>query len=103
MCIRDRANIVDNTEVEETNDDVIDVVDEENCDELRILGVDDNATNRRVLDMVLRPVGVNLTLCENGLEAFETYKAVSYTHLDVYKRQLNKHYNRHYRRSETSP
>ena len=46
--------------------------------ELRILGVDDNATNRRVLDMVLWLVGVNLTLCENGLEAFETYKVQNF-------------------------
>ncbi len=76
--IDQRTNIVENTEIETIYDDVIEVVDEENSDELRILGVDDNATNRRVLDMVLRPVGVNLTLCENGLEAFETYKVQNF-------------------------
>lgn len=40
---------------------------------LNILGVDDNATNRRVLEITLAPMGVNLTLCENGQEAVEAF------------------------------
>lgn len=52
--------------------DVENEVDEEEA--LNILAVDDNQTNRRVFDMVLSPMGINLTLCENGLEAFEAFK-----------------------------
>ncbi|MBN8647812.1 MAG: response regulator [Caulobacterales bacterium] len=69
---------VENIENDTKSDGVIEVFEDENSDELRILGVDDNATNRRVLDMVLRPMGVNLTLCENGLEALETYKVQNF-------------------------
>jgi signal transduction histidine kinase/FixJ family two-component response regulator len=63
-------------EVEEYQNTEDDIQDTEAQDEgsVCILAVDDNATNRRVLDMVLRPMGVDLTLCENGLEAFETFK-----------------------------
>lgn len=59
-----------------------DMNDEYNEDEvsLNILGVDDNVTNRKVLDMVLAPIGVNLKLCNNGLEAVEAY---SHENFDV--------------------
>ena len=38
---------------------------------ISILGVDDNITNRKVMDMILAQTGVNLTLCENGQEAVD--------------------------------
>lgn len=52
----------------------IEAVNDDDEVELKIMAVDDNVTNRRVFDMVLSPMGINLTLCENGLEAFEAYK-----------------------------
>lgn len=38
---------------------------------LRILAVDDHPTNRRVLQMILEPLGVELTLCEDGQQALD--------------------------------
>lgn len=38
---------------------------------LRILAAEDNPANRRVLEVLLSPIGVELTLVENGLEAIE--------------------------------
>lgn len=37
----------------------------------RILGVEDNHANQRLLEAILRPKGHNLTLAENGVEALE--------------------------------
>lgn len=42
---------------------------------LSVLGVDDNPTNRRILEMVLRPMDINLELCENGQEAVDACKS----------------------------
>lgn len=39
---------------------------------LSVLGVDDNETNRKVLDMILSPM-VDLLLCENGQEAVDLF------------------------------
>lgn len=40
---------------------------------ISILAVDDNPTNLRIIEMILTPLGVDLTLCENGLEAAESF------------------------------
>ena len=40
-------------------------------DRLRILAVDDHPTNRRVLQLILEPLGVELTLCEDGQQALD--------------------------------
>jgi|GEM_PF-5931599 len=42
---------------------------------LRVLVAEDNPTNQRVLAAVLDAFGVELTLCENGRAAVETWKA----------------------------
>ncbi|MCE2996108.1 MAG: response regulator, partial [Flammeovirgaceae bacterium] len=48
-----------------------DVVAEASSHRLRILAVDDHPTNRRVLQLILEPLGVDLTLCENGQQALD--------------------------------
>jgi len=48
-----------------------DVVAEASSDRLQILAVDDHPTNRRVLQLILEPLGVDLTLCENGQQALD--------------------------------
>jgi signal transduction histidine kinase/ActR/RegA family two-component response regulator len=45
---------------------------------LRVLAADDHPTNREVLRLVLAPLGVDLTLCENGQEAVDAFKSASY-------------------------
>jgi signal transduction histidine kinase/CheY-like chemotaxis protein len=45
---------------------------------LRVLAADDHATNREVIRLILEPMGVELTLCVNGLEAVEAYKTKAY-------------------------
>lgn len=42
---------------------------------LRVLAAEDNAGNRRVLQVLLAPAGVELTLVENGLQAVEALRA----------------------------
>ena len=46
----------------------------------RVLVVDDNPTNRRVIELILQQTGVDLTMTENGLEAVEAFKS---GHFDV--------------------
>lgn len=58
------------TPVQRTNSD--NTNDEEM--NLSILAADDNATNRKVIEMILSQTGVNLCLCTNGQEALEAYK-----------------------------
>lgn len=48
-----------------------DGVGEATSDCLRILAVDDHPTNRRVLQLILEPLGVALTLCEDGQQALD--------------------------------
>ena len=43
---------------------------------VRILAAEDNATNRKVLGALLEPLGVELTIVVNGLEAVETWRTV---------------------------
>ncbi|MBS0295374.1 MAG: response regulator [Proteobacteria bacterium] len=45
---------------------------------IRILAADDNASNREVLRLLLQPLGVELTLVENGAEALEAALARPY-------------------------
>ncbi|MGY6410150.1 MAG: ATP-binding protein [Alkalilacustris sp.] len=45
---------------------------------LRLLAADDNATNRRVLDAMLRGTGVVLTMVENGQQAVEAWRGGTY-------------------------
>ena len=47
----------------------------QNDEIIRVLAADDNETNRRILELILKPLGIELV-------------PVSYTHLDVYKRQV---------------
>ncbi len=44
-------------------------------DRLRILAVDDHPTNRRVLQLILEPLGVDLTLCEDGQQALDAVQS----------------------------
>lgn len=47
-------------------------------DRLRILAVDDHPTNRRVLQLILEPLGVDLTLCEDGQQALDAVKQTEF-------------------------
>lgn len=47
-------------------------------DRLRILAVDDHPTNRRVLQLILEPLGVDLTLCEDGQQALHAVQQVDF-------------------------
>lgn len=47
----------------------------EDTGSLTILAADDNPTNRRILELVLSPLGVELVICENGQEAVDLYKS----------------------------
>lgn len=40
---------------------------------LKVLLVDDNATNRKVVDLMLTPLGAEVTSCENGREAVAAF------------------------------
>ena len=40
---------------------------------ISILAVDDNPTNLRIIELILAPLGAQLTFCENGLEAAECF------------------------------
>ena len=42
---------------------------------VKILAADDHATNRKVLELLLGPIGVDLTFAENGQEAFDLVRA----------------------------
>ena len=58
----------------------------------RLLLVEDEPINREVALMVLGNIGWRIDIAENGQEAIDRvrandYEPVSYTHLDVYKRQ----------------
>jgi len=44
----------------------------------RILGVDDNRTNRTLLQALLEPLGLDIVLCANGEEAVEAYGKESF-------------------------
>lgn len=45
---------------------------------LRILLAEDNPTNQKVVDLILAPCGVDLTIVENGALAIEAFKAGSF-------------------------
>jgi len=45
---------------------------------LKVLYADDHAVNRQVVAMILEPLGVDLTLTENGLKAVELFKAAAF-------------------------
>lgn len=45
---------------------------------ISILAVDDNPTNLRIIEMILAPLDIDLTLCENGLEAAECFAQAKY-------------------------
>jgi CheY-like chemotaxis protein len=45
---------------------------------LRILAADDNATNRLVLKALLKKTGADLTIVENGQEAFDTWNVCDF-------------------------
>lgn len=47
-------------------------------DRLRILAVDDHPTNRRVLQLILEPLGVDLTLCEDGQQALDAVQQIEF-------------------------
>jgi signal transduction histidine kinase/ActR/RegA family two-component response regulator len=47
-------------------------------DRLRILAVDDHPTNRRVLQLILEPLGVDLTLCEDGQQALNAVEQADF-------------------------
>lgn len=55
-----------------------DVVADVPSDRLRILAVDDHPTNRRVLQLILEPLGVDLTLCEDGQQALDAVDQVDF-------------------------
>ncbi len=45
---------------------------------LRILAAEDNRTNQLVLQKMLAPTGISLTICSNGQEALSTFAAQSF-------------------------
>ena len=45
---------------------------------MRILAAEDNATNRRVLAALMAPLGVELTLACDGMEALEAFTTAAY-------------------------
>ena len=45
---------------------------------LRILAADDHPTNRRVLQLILEPLGVDLVLCEDGQQALDIWEDQSF-------------------------
>jgi two-component system, sensor histidine kinase len=47
-------------------------------DRLRILAVDDHPTNRRVLQLILEPLGVDLTLCGDGQQALDALEQADF-------------------------
>ncbi|MEY3232731.1 MAG: hypothetical protein RL230_2 [Pseudomonadota bacterium] len=47
-------------------------------DRLRILAVDDHPTNRRVVQLILEPLGVDLTLCEDGQQALDAVEQADF-------------------------
>ena len=46
----------------------------QNDEIIRVLAADDNETNRRILELILKPLGIELVLCENGKQALEQFK-----------------------------
>ena len=42
---------------------------------LRILAAEDHPTNQKVLRLILEPLGVDLTLCDDGMAALKAYQA----------------------------
>ncbi len=47
-------------------------------DRLRILAADDHPTNRRVLQLILEPLGVDLTFCEDGQQALDAVEQADF-------------------------
>jgi signal transduction histidine kinase/DNA-binding NarL/FixJ family response regulator len=47
---------------------------------LRILAAEDHPTNQKVLSLILEPLGIDLTMCDDGLAALKAYQA---NHFDV--------------------
>ncbi len=45
---------------------------------IRVLVVDDNPTNRRVIELILQQTGMLLTMAEDGLQAVEAFKATRF-------------------------
>ena len=45
---------------------------------MRILLAEDNASNQRIIDLFLRPIGADLTIVSNGLEAVQAAMAAAY-------------------------
>lgn len=66
------------TQCENTDTSILADEDFEDVSELNILAADDNATNRKVLEMILLPMGINLVLVENGQEALENFKQAAF-------------------------
>ena len=50
----------------------------ERLDGLRVLLADDHPVNRRVVELILEPLGVRLTMVENGQSAVEAFGAAPY-------------------------
>lgn len=57
---------------------VVEATQPEGGDSLRVLAADDHPTNREVLRLVLAPLGMQLTMCANGLEAVEACRAAPF-------------------------
>ena len=47
---------------------------------LRILAAEDHPTNQKVLRLILEPLGVDLTMCDDGMAALKAYQS---SHFDV--------------------
>jgi CheY-like chemotaxis protein/anti-sigma regulatory factor (Ser/Thr protein kinase) len=54
------------------------IVTDAPSDRLRILAADDHPTNRRVLQLILEPLGVDLTLCEDGQQALDALEQADF-------------------------
>ena len=42
---------------------------------LRILAAEDHPTNQKVLRLILEPLGIDLTMCEDGMAALKAYQS----------------------------
>jgi CheY-like chemotaxis protein len=61
-----------------TGDASRDIAADAPSDRLRILAADDHPTNRRVLQLILEPLGVDLTFCEDGQQALDALEQAEF-------------------------
>ena len=58
-----------------TSEPVLEASPAEQVAPLRILAAEDHPTNQKVLRLILEPLGVDLTVCDDGMAALKAYQA----------------------------